>query len=90
LRWDVYDLRVEGIAWHGWQTLHLDDEAAGKGAQERLRNPSHTGGPAPCAFFVLMKTFAERRVRVRYLDPYVIIVQNELLHADAEASPVAG
>ena len=56
---DGYDLRTEEIARHGRQAVHLDDEAAGKGAQEALRNPSHTGGPAPRAFFVFMKAFAE-------------------------------
>ena len=63
------DLRTEEIARHGGQAVHLNDEAARKGAQEGLRNSSHTGGPAPCAFFVFMKAFAERRMGVQYLDP---------------------
>ena len=88
LLWDCCDLRVEGIARHERQAVHLDGEAAGKGAQEALRNLSHTGGPAPHTFFVFMKAFAERRMGVRYLDPQMIVAQDELLHADAEAPPV--
>ena len=82
LLWDGYDLRVEGIAPHGRQAVHLYDEPADKGAQEALGNPSHTGPPALHALFVFVKAFAERRMGVRYLEPQVIIAQDE-------ASPVA-
>ena len=57
--WDGYNLRVEGIARHGRQAVHLDDEPAGKGPQESLRKSSHTGSPAPRIFFVFVKAFAE-------------------------------
>src|ERR1700736_5139913 len=36
-----------------------------------------------------MKALAERMMGVRYLDPQVIIAQDELLDADAEAAPIA-
>ena len=68
--------------------MHLYRETAAKRAYEALRNPCHASGPAPHVF-VFMKALAKRGMRMRYRDAQVIIAQNELLHADTEASPVA-
>jgi len=37
---------------------------------------------------MVVKSFAERRMGGRYLKPLVIVAQDELLHADAEASAI--
>jgi hypothetical protein len=85
---DVYNLWVEEIARQWRQAVHFHSEAAGKGVQEALGDPSPAIGPAPHSLLVFMKTFAERGMGGRYLDAQVIIAQHEPLNADAEASPV--
>ena len=80
---------MQWIAWQRRQTVYLNDKATGESTQKTLRNTAHTGGPAPRPLFVFVKAFAKRRMRVRYLDPQMIIAQNETLYADAKGTPVA-